>query len=697
MLHRLAVMADEFEEPVARWGRMFLLSAVVGVLAGVAAALLEMGLQHGSDALIGRFAFVGEGRVGLFKWGVLLLPVVGGLASGIVVNWLCGRDREHGTNQYIAAFHRRGGVLPLRGPAVKATAAVGVIASGGSAGPEGPIAALGAAIGSSIAGAFKLSPRLRRVLLVAGCGGGVGAIFQCPLGGALFAASVLYREPEFDADSIVPAFVASVLSYSTFIAFPNMGGHMLEGADHLRFSAAWELLPYLLLGLVCGVLSIFYYKCMRVVGSGTQAAARIPRWLAPAIGGLVVGVLGCALPQIMDGRYHFIQNAMDGRLFTFVETSGRSWWAWALLFGGVAVVKCAATAFTVGTGGAGGLLGPSVFIGGAAGAFVGALLEAVLPGAFPENLRASLVAVGMAGVLAASMRIPMAAIVMVTEMTGSYGLIVPLMLVCVVAYIIGRRWGLNDAQVRSGAESPAHAGDVLVHMLEGMRVGDVMERAWPYQAQACNSLTQLLSPLPVSSRPVFVVLDEGRLAGVITGGDIGHVLSQPGLSSLFIASDIMRTNVAMVEPEQTLYQALGLCKQTGAEVLPVVRGEGHEYLGVLRRQAIHEAVRGRFEELRGLLHQEHGELAALQEDAQLYQLVLGVAGTQADTIQRIPVPPEVLGKSLRETDFRKKYLAQVIGIQGADGKLVCPPDVDMPLTPDQILLVIRHENGAMGA
>ncbi len=687
MLKKLSLVAGEFEKPVSHWGKMFFLSGLVGVLAGFAAALLELALKYGSEKLIGGFVHTAGPHIMMFKWGILFLPAIGGLFSGIIVRLLCSKEHEHGTNQYIASFHERAGSLQLRGPAVKAAASIGVIACGGSAGPEGPIAALGAAIGSAVARVMNLPPRLRRVLLVAGCGGGIGAIFQCPLGGALFAASVLYRDPEFDAESIVPALVASVLSYSTFIAFPNIRGHMLQGADHLRFSSAWELLPYLVLGPVCGLLSIFYSYSFRAVEKLTAKAHQIPSWLAPAVGGLAVGALGCVLPQVMDGQYHFIQNAMDGHLFT--EAAAKTWWTWAALFGMVALVKCIATGFTVGSGGAGGLLGPSVFIGGAAGAFVGALFEAAMPGLFPENLRGALIAVGMAGVLSASMRTPMAAIVMVTEMTGSYGLIVPLMLVCVVAYVIGRRWGLNDSQVRSTSESPAHAGDVLIHMLEGLRVRDVMDWVWSYQAQVSSALPDMLSAVPSGARPVFVVLEEQKLVGIVTNSDIARVVSQPGLSSLFIASDVMRTDVVVVQPELSLYRALELCTRTGYNVLPVVTSEG-QFLGVLRRDAIHEAVRSRFEDLRSLLHQEHGGLTALHQDAQLYQLVLGVSAPQADTIQRIPVPPDVIGKSLREADFRKNYRAQVIAVQGPDGSFVCPPDVNCPLADGQILLVIQQ-------
>ncbi len=196
---------------MTRWTRLLGIASLVGILAGSAAAALKYGLHVGTDHLVGRFAGLGGAEVVAFRPELLLLPALGGLVAGILIHWLCPRLQGHGTDLMIRAFHREGGVLGVRGPAVNAAAAVGVISCGGSAGPEGPIAALGAAIGSSLGGLFTLTPRERRIMLIAGCGAGVGAIFQCPFGGALFAVSILYREPDFETDAIVPSCIASVV------------------------------------------------------------------------------------------------------------------------------------------------------------------------------------------------------------------------------------------------------------------------------------------------------------------------------------------------------------------------------------------------------------------------------------------------------------------------------------------------------
>lgn len=204
-------------EPATRWGRRIGLAVVVGVAGGAAAALLDWAIHTGSHQLIGRFTHFGTAGFLHFEWAILLLPALGGLLAGLIVFLLAPKAAGHGVDQLTRSFHRHLGRMPLPGPAVKAGGAAIVISAGGSAGPEGPIAALGAALGSAISRVYPLTPQERRILLVAGCAAGIGAIFRCPLGGALFATSILYSEPEFESDAIVPSFVASVIGYSTYM------------------------------------------------------------------------------------------------------------------------------------------------------------------------------------------------------------------------------------------------------------------------------------------------------------------------------------------------------------------------------------------------------------------------------------------------------------------------------------------------
>lgn len=666
-------------KPIARWTQLLALAGLIGVSSGVASALLDWALHAGSPTLAGRFTHLGGAGVFQAEWGVLLLPLAGCLASGLIVQLLFREPFGHGTDLLTHAFHRRQGVLALRGPAVKAVAAAGVISCGGSAGPEGPVSALGAAIGSSIGGIFRVPPRERRILLVAGCAAGVGAIFRCPLGGALFAAGVLYSEPEFESDAIVPSFVASVLGYSTFMLIRGYEAPLLAGANALRFASPIELPAYAALGLLCGGVSIFFSSLLHLVQEKLRPAVPLPMWLLPALGGLATGALACVVPQVMDGQYLFVRNAVDGQLFA--EHAGQSWWWWSALFAGVAIAKCAATALTVGMGASGGVLGMSVFIGGVVGAFVGALAEAILPGGISESLRQSLIPVGMAGVLAAGMRTPLAAIVMVAEMTGGYGLIVPLMLVCVSAYMVGRRWGLNPEQVRSAADSPAHAADGIIHFLESWRVGELMERNWTPVVAPEASLGEMVRMLEPGTRPVFAVVRDGSLMGLVSVPDLNRITRESGLSDALIASDIMTERLDTLAPDDDTYHALHEFGRTRHDVLPVVSRDGTDrWLGMLTRRRVHDTLRRRVGEHQELALRDHLGLRAIEHEGQIQELVRAVSPVDTDRIQRLMVPLDAVGKSIREADIRRRFGFQVIGIELPDGSMQFPPDLDLPLT-----------------
>jgi chloride channel protein, CIC family len=683
--------------PLARWSRLLALGSLVGVAGGLAAAALHWGLEMGSELVLRRFVGAnidtGGVEVLVFDWYVLLLPAFGGLMSGVVVQLLFRESTGHGTDLLTRAFHSGLGVFPLRGPLIKSVAAVGVISCGGSAGPEGPIAALGAALGSSTGQLLGLSPREKRILLIAGCAAGVGAIFGCPLGGALFATSVPYRDPEFESDAMVPAFFASVLGYSTFISFipGSQGARLLGDLPALGFSHVSELLPYILLGVLCGLFSIFFASILHATERGFSRLTRIPLWFRPALGGLATGVVACALPQVMDGQYTLTRVALDLDLHA-VGAGFLGAWRWPLFFAGVAVAKCLATSLTVGSGASGGVLGPSVFVGGMVGALLASFLGATGSGDFAEPLRQALVPVGMAGVLAGSMRTPLAAIVMVTEMTGSYGLIVPLMVVCMSAYVIARRHGLNREQLRTSADSPAHAADGLIHILESWRVGDLMEET-SLCVEPRTPLGEMVKMVKPATRPVFAVVDRGLLVGVVSLPDIERVVgdSDSGLLAAVIAADIMTTQVTTVTPEDDAYEVLNRFRATRHDVLPVVADPRRpRWLGMLSRRAIFDALRERTDTIHRMVLEEHAGLLAIDEEGRISEIAMAVAPNSRDLIQRRMVPADALGRSLRETDFRRVYGVTVLGVEHADGTLQFPPDLDMPLDAEHRLIVTAH-------
>ncbi len=666
--------------------RLITLSVVAGIAAGVAASVLSAGLHLGTAAFIGRFVALGGPEILRFHPAVLLLPALGGLLSGLLVQRLAGLPVQQGTDQMVLAFHRHDGVLPIRGPAIRAAAAVGVISLGGSAGPEGPIAGLGAAIGSSVGALLHLTPRERRALLIAGCAAGVGAIFHCPLGGALFATSVLYRRPEFEGGALVPAFVASASGYATFASLSGSGTYLFRDAHELQLASALEMPVYVLLGIACGGAAALFGATYRRVEALFAAREEIPTWLRPALGGLVTGAIACALPQVMDGNYRMIQNALTGELFAG-GASARGALGWAALLAAIVAAKAIATSFTVGSGGAGGVLGPSLFLGGAVGASLGALLQGVAPDFANEALRQALIPVGMAGVLAASMRTPIAAMVMVVEMTGGFGLIVPLMLVVVTSYGVGRRYGLVTEQLATPADSPTHAGDLLVSLLERVRVAEIARSVWPAVVARATPLARIVAALPSGEPPTAIVVEHGRVQGVISFAELRHIVDERELLPIAIAADLMTSRFESLAPDETLYGALAVFERSGAEALPVVGDDG-ELLGVLTRGAIHETVSQRLAAVREDLLKEHSSLAAIDEQGQLAHLLSGLPPAGAGRIERVPVAAEWIGRSLREIEFRSVRGATVLAVHTADKRFLCPPDPGRALAAGDRLVLL---------
>ncbi|MBE0602645.1 MAG: chloride channel protein, partial [Deltaproteobacteria bacterium] len=403
--------------------RLMLLSAAVGIVAGFGAILFDWILGLSLEWILKGFTGytepvvtttaaslqdIGSGRSIWF----FFIPALGGLLSGVIVFRFAPEAEGHGTDAMIEAFHLKGGAIRKRVPLVKIVASALTIGSGGSAGKEGPIAQIGSGFASAFASLLKLKPRDRRILVLAGAAGGIGAIFQAPLGAALFAPEVLYRETEFEYEAILPSIVSSIFAYAVYSQLYK--GDALFFPGEVDFSVWRELLPYSLFGVLCATAGFLYVRMFYGVRDRFFNTLPINRMLKPAVGGILLGAILYFFPQVSDGGYGWVQMAMDGKLL---------WWFMLLL----ALLKIAATSFTISSGGSGGVFGPSVFIGAMLGGAFGFLGHEIAPAwVIHPN---SFVLVGIGGFFAGVAKVPIASIIMACEMSSSYTLLVPLMLV----------------------------------------------------------------------------------------------------------------------------------------------------------------------------------------------------------------------------------------------------------------------------
>ncbi len=581
---------------IQRW---VLLSILIGIVAGFGAFAFYLLLQIMTDFFLGYLAGfqptppAGEQEIPYISlptapfrlWVLALMPALGGLIAGLIIYSFAPEAEGHGTDAIIDAFHNKKGVIRKRVPLIKAIASAITIGSGGSAGREGPIAQIGGGFGSFLGTKLKLGERETRTMLVCGAAAGIGAMFKAPLGSALFGTEVLYKR-DFEMESMIPAIVSSVVAYAVFCSIPCIGWHPIFDTPPYTFTHPKELIFFAVLGIACTALGIFYIKVFYATRAFFKRFA-IPNHLKPAIGGALVGifvlVIGYLEPQALDGilgmGYGAVQTAID------MELPLPELMKLMLI---VAIAKIFTTSFTIGSGGSGGVFAPSLVIG----AMLGGLFAGVSHFFFPEIIAgptmSAFVVVGMAAFFAGAAKVPIAAILMISEMAGSYSLLVPLMLTSVVAYALSGGWTIYEKQVKTRKESPAHRREFMVDLLEGIRVKD----AYIEDVQTISADTTVKEALYFVDRTghiAYPVVDkEGRMVGITSLMDLEKQREE---GSVYRKVSLMCTKEVLVAyPDEFLEDALHKMDIYHVGRLPVVKGrseeENKELVGIISRADI---------------------------------------------------------------------------------------------------------------
>jgi CIC family chloride channel protein len=501
-----------------------------------------------------------------------------------------------GTDATTRAFHRQGGVVPPRVPIIRGLASILTIASGGSAGREGPIAQIGGGIGSWLAQRLKLSARERRLLLLAGAAGGMGAIFRAPLGGALTAVEVIYRE-DFEAEAILPAVMSSVTAYSMFTFF--FGTEHILAAPAFQFTDPRELIFYAVLALVCSGAAYLFIGTFRACKARLFAPVRqrLGIMWTLGLGGLLAGSVGALFPQALAGGYGWMELAILGQVPTLMLI--------AMVLG-----KTLATSLTIGSGMSGGMFAPALFVGGLSGGVVGNLAHDFWPSVAPHP--GSYVLVGMAAFFSGIAKAPIGPLVMVCELSRGYGLLAPLMLASALCIALCRKVSLYDNQVETKFDSPAHAADATVNLLEQHTVGGHFLRFTPAVLEAGSTLKVIADLMRHSEGRSFPVRGpDGRLCGMLDIQRVRGLVFEEELFDLVVAQDVMGP-LFSVTPQENLYAALLKFVESGYEQLPVLAAApdqdgGGELLGMLNRRAVFGAYAGGIRHVREQQEQGLGE------------------------------------------------------------------------------------------
>lgn len=528
-------MKNDFESKGTHslsFSSLYLWAIFIGITSGLGAIFFRY-LIYGFTDLF----FISKSR-----WFLIISPTAGGLIVGLLIFYFAREAKGHGVPEVMEALELHGGRIRPRVVIIKALASSVCIGSGGSAGREGPIAQIGSAIGSVIGQKLKLTPYDTKILLSCGAGAGIAATFNTPIGGVLFALELIIRE--FKTRSFIPIVIATV--FATLVSGNIL--KLLGSATVLMFKmppytlkSNWEIIFYFVLGILSGVLGVLFTKSLYAT-EDLFDKLKIPEYVKPAVGGLVVGLSGLILvtivgrPLIFGVGYKVIDLMIKGKLLI-------------LLIMALVLLKIIATSITIGSGGSGGIFSPSLFIGAMFGAAYGIVLHHFFPVITAGY--AGYAIVGMAAVFAGASRAPLTAIVMIFEMTGEYSIILPVMFACVTSDAVSNalmKDTIYTLKLKRRGVTIEH--DMGVNLMKTIFVKDIMryDLETLYVDTTIERLTQEIMIIGHMSYPVLDRND--NLVGIITTAELRRTLKL-GRENLTIG-DIMQTNLIKVHRNDTL-------------------------------------------------------------------------------------------------------------------------------------------------
>lgn len=568
-------------------GRTLFHAALVGIAAGLAGAAFFAGLEYLQTALLEGIAgyrplraygeeFAKSTHSGPFRpWLLMWLPALGGLLCGLLTR-LAPETRGGGADAMIEAFHHKGGDIRPRVIWVKALASMSTLGTGGAGGREGPTMQIGGALGAMVARLLRVNARERRILLVAGVAAGISAVFRTPLGAALLAVEVLYRDG-FESDALIPAVLSSVVGYSVSISL--FGESTLFGYVP-RFPFVPAHLPlFALLALLIAALAALFLKFFRWTRT-LLVRVPVPEWSRPALGGLLLGVLTTPLIMLVGNRIHETGQGLGilggGYGAVQMAISGSSLlpagWSCVVLLLALSLVKVLATSLTIGSGGSAGDFAPSLAIGGLFGGAFGRAAQLLFhdpriqPGAFAL--------VGMSAFYGGIAHVPLSALVLTCELAGNYDLLVPLMLSQGIAFVLTRRRALYPAQVPAQRDSPVHRDAVLLDVLRAFHVKDLMRNERQVTTFLLSTPTvEMVQRASIAiGQEIFPVTDaSGILVGLVTSGAVRVLAAEFTDARWALAADLMRPIVS-VTLEDNLRTATERMIANSLRELPIVDG-----------------------------------------------------------------------------------------------------------------------------
>ena len=557
-----------------------MLSLLVGVLGGFAALVLK-GLIHIISQFLTSYLSVTQGN-----WLFFIYPAVGILITVLFVRYVVRDNISHGVTKVLYAISQNKSRLKRHNTWTSVVASSVTIGFGGSVGAEGPIVYTGAAIGSTLGRAFRMSPRVLMIMVGCGAAAGIAGIFKAPIAGMLFTLEVLMID--LTTVSVMPLLISSITAATVSYA---LTGYDVEFFFVQSEAFATTRIPYVVvLGVFCGLVSLYFTKVMNMMENVFKRMhSHLKKYLW---GALLLSTLIFLFPPLYGEGYSAIVDLLGGNVSGIVNGSifyadRESVWFIALFVFMIILAKAFATSATNGAGGVGGTFAPSLYVGCMAG-FLFAYLTNNLFGLDLSVKNFALM--GMAGVMSGVMHAPLMGIFLTAELTGGYELFLPLLIVSTLSYgtiKLFEPYSIYAMRLAQRGELLTHHKDKAVLTL--LKINSVIENDF-VPVRPDMSLKEMVDVISKSNRNLFPVVGEcGELLGVVLLDEIRNIMFRPDLYRRMFVYEFMSTPPAQIELSESMEQVMKTFDSTGAWNLPVVNSG--KYVGFVSKSKIFNSYR----------------------------------------------------------------------------------------------------------
>ncbi|MBU0506605.1 MAG: chloride channel protein [bacterium] len=646
---------------------MIVIAVIIGILAGFGAIIIRSLIKW-----VSTISFPGTSdllsNIMAQPWYVIVfVPALGGAIVGPLIYFFAREAKGHGVPEVMQAILLKGGIIRPRVAIVKAIASVLTIGTGGSVGREGPIVQIGSSIGSSVGQFFRVSDQRLTTFVGCGAAAGIAAAFNAPIAGALFAVEIILQDFAFSQFSpiVISSVTATVISHhfeGNFSAF-QVPPYMLTNPKELFF--------YFILAILCAIVGFLFIRVLYFCEDFFDDKLKIPEYLKPIIGGLLIGGIALIFPQVMGVGYESINNALHGKTIWYM--------AFVLIF-----IKIIATSFTLGSGGSGGIFAPSLFLGAMTGVSFGSVIHNLFPSITATPGAYALVAMG--GLVAATTQAPITAIIIVFELTNDYHIILPLMITCIVSTIVSTKFSRESIYTLKLLRRNIHIKDgTEVNIMKSLYVKDIYTESFE-TILVTEDFDHIVKQLISGRDPYLLVIDKNKnYQGIISINSIKEYLFEKDIfHDLLIADDIADKKVETVLPEDNCQIVLDKISKSKLEGMPVLDPKNKKHvLGIIWRKNILDAYNR--EIMRRDVTSSLASQITMKENSTTVQFMEGYS------IAEVKVPSQYVGKSIKELNIRNRYGVDILLIKSASPgrgpKMKAIPSPDHIFTEKDYLVI----------